>query len=206
MVWEGSLKLTKHIKSDIILSSSQTMNGAFCFYSPGISQQRLWANRPHCVALPSVPAVWFDSPAVTQWGWFVMAGNLWRPRICRNCQSEYVPLAANQVCCCRRCYQVYREKEIRRIGRFLILERDEFRCIYCGLSSVEEAAQLHVDHIIPRASGGEDIAKNLITACARCNLEKSHRLLNAKNTARLLAEVERRNSECDIEPWLTIKL
>ena len=74
------------------------------------------------------------------------------------------------------------------------------------MSSVEDATHLHVDHIVPRAAGGEDIAENLVTACVRCNVEKSCRMLGERNKARLLAEVERRNLEHAIEPRLTIKL
>ena len=128
------------------------------------------------------------------------------PRVCPNCQLEFTPGQPNQLYCYPRCCQAYYEKEIRRVGRFLILERDGFRCIYCGMSSIEDATQLHVDHIVPRTHDGEDTAGNLVTACIRCNLEKSSRLIGEKNIARLLAEVERRNLEHGIEPQLTIKL
>jgi len=93
-----------------------------------------------------------------------------------------------------------------RVGRLLILNRDEFRCIYCGKSSVEDAAQLHVDHVIPRAGSGGDTAGNLVTSCARCNLEKAARPLGEKSAARILAEVARRNSEHGIQSQTTIKL
>lgn len=128
------------------------------------------------------------------------------PRVCKNCQSEFIPAQSNQIYCCPQCCRIYHEKENRQIGRFLILERDEFRCVYCGSSSIEDAVQLHVDHIIPRVSGGEDISGNLITSCARCNLEKSHRLIEEKSIARLLAEAKRRNLKHGIEPQLTVKL
>ena len=74
------------------------------------------------------------------------------------------------------------------------------------MSSVEDATQLHVDHIVSRDSDGEDMAGNLVTACARCNLEKSYRPMSEENTVRLLVEAERRNLERGIEPRLTIKL
>ena len=128
------------------------------------------------------------------------------PRVCPACQSEFTPTSANQKYCCSECCKVYYRREIQQAGRFLILERDEFRCIYCGTSSVEDATQLHVDHIIPRASGGEDTAWNLVTACARCNHEKHARPLGEASLIRVLAEVEERNLEHGIEPKLTIKL
>lgn len=128
------------------------------------------------------------------------------PRICPNCQSEFVPTQSNQVYCCPQCSEAYYEKELRRVGRFRILERDSFRCIYCGMSSVENATELHVDHIIPRAAGGQDIASNLVTSCKRCNLEKHCRIMSEDNITRILTEVQKRNLAQGIEPPLIIKL
>lgn len=60
--------------------------------------------------------------------------------------------------------------------RFEVLKRDEFRCAYCGTAA--EAADLHVDHIVPTSRGGTDEITNLITACSSCNLGKSNKLLD----------------------------
>jgi hypothetical protein len=59
--------------------------------------------------------------------------------------------------------------------RFKVLERDRFRCKYCGAQDVE----LHVDHIIPKALGGQDVLENLATACAPCNLGKGASMIAA---------------------------
>lgn len=56
--------------------------------------------------------------------------------------------------------------------RFRVLQRDGFRCAYCGRSA-RDGAVLQVDHVIPRAAGGSDSEDNLISACAECNLGKS---------------------------------
>jgi hypothetical protein len=61
--------------------------------------------------------------------------------------------------------------------RFQILARDEFRCRYCGRTSLEVA--LHVDHIMPASKGGKTESQNLITACADCNIGKSDAILTA---------------------------
>jgi len=45
-----------------------------------------------------------------------------------------------------------------------ILERDDHRCVSCG---IEEDLQVH--HIIPRDSGGENSKENLATLCADCH-------------------------------------
>lgn len=58
-----------------------------------------------------------------------------------------------------------------RAMRFAILQRDGFRCFYCGRAG--DATQLEVDHIEPLSLGGEDRATNLITGCIDCNQGKS---------------------------------
>ena len=52
--------------------------------------------------------------------------------------------------------------------RYNILQRDEFRCVLCGRSSID-GAKLHVDHIIPLSKGGYTEYNNLRTLCAECN-------------------------------------
>lgn len=52
--------------------------------------------------------------------------------------------------------------------RFYIFARDNFTCQYCRSTQKE----LHVDHIKPVSRGGDNSEKNLITACADCNLGK----------------------------------
>lgn len=55
--------------------------------------------------------------------------------------------------------------------RITVLERDGYRCAYCGKRVPE--ARLQVDHFIPRKLGGEDRIDNLVTACQQCNNGKS---------------------------------
>jgi len=65
-------------------------------------------------------------------------------------------------------------QERRRIGkrlRYLILERDGFRCVLCGKTAKDR--QLEVDHIIPVAKGGTESLNNLRTLCIDCNRGKS---------------------------------
>lgn len=57
------------------------------------------------------------------------------------------------------------------LSRKNILRRDGHRCQYCGRSDVP----LTVDHVIPRARGGEDAWENLVGACVRCNNKKGDR-------------------------------
>lgn len=56
------------------------------------------------------------------------------------------------------------------IPRAEVLARDNNRCLCCG---EEVNYLLQVDHIIPRARGGEDVFSNLQTLCRVCNGSKS---------------------------------
>jgi 5-methylcytosine-specific restriction endonuclease McrA len=44
-----------------------------------------------------------------------------------------------------------------------ILERDGYRCRYCGVPAS------HVDHLHPLSRGGRWTATNMVACCARCN-------------------------------------
>lgn len=52
-----------------------------------------------------------------------------------------------------------------------ILRRDGFKCAYCGRSDIP----LTIDHIIPKAHGGDDTWENLVAACTICNNKKGDR-------------------------------
>ena len=51
--------------------------------------------------------------------------------------------------------------------------RDRYRCQYCG--DHRHAKDLTLDHILPRAQGGESTPANLVTACVKCNQRKGNR-------------------------------
>jgi 5-methylcytosine-specific restriction endonuclease McrA len=60
-----------------------------------------------------------------------------------------------------------------------ILERDKYRCQYCGLdgmASFENSLIMSVDFIQPRARKGKKDPDNLVTACRPCNRIKGRRL------------------------------
>ena len=55
--------------------------------------------------------------------------------------------------------------------RFAVLERDGFKCRYCGRGAKQNVV-LHIDHVIPKVAGGSNKMENLMTACQTCNLGK----------------------------------
>jgi len=66
---------------------------------------------------------------------------------------------------------------ISRRLRFEILNRDGFRCVYCGAYGRDPGVRLEVDHVEPVAGGGDNDPRNLVTACNRCNGGKSDKPL-----------------------------
>ena len=61
------------------------------------------------------------------------------------------------------------------MARERIFRRDEFRCVYCA--QIFPAEELTLDHVQPRARGGDRSGGNLVTACIACNVLKGHRRL-----------------------------
>jgi len=57
-----------------------------------------------------------------------------------------------------------------------VIHRAQDHCEYCGIGQAAQEATFHVDHIIPRNSGGETNLDNLALACVSCSLHKGARL------------------------------
>ncbi|MFN3761790.1 MAG: HNH endonuclease [Anaerolineae bacterium] len=75
-----------------------------------------------------------------------------------------------------------------RLTKREILRRDEYRCQYCG----REAANLTIDHVIPRHRGGEHRWENLVAACPQCNRRKGSRTLEEARMTLLRSPFEPR--------------
>ena len=67
-------------------------------------------------------------------------------------------------------------KWIRKDRRLAIYIRDSFTCCYCGCSLKNRpAADVTLDHLLPRGSGGGNESENLVTACRSCNSSRGDR-------------------------------
>lgn len=65
--------------------------------------------------------------------------------------------------------------EARRMWRRGIKAAWGDRCAYCNATPIDDKS-LTIDHVKPRAHGGEDVTSNCIPACKRCNHDKGSRL------------------------------
>jgi 5-methylcytosine-specific restriction endonuclease McrA len=68
-----------------------------------------------------------------------------------------------------------------------ILERDDYRCVYCGLdgrASFENALVMRVDFVVPRAKKGKKSPTNLVACCGPCNTIKGTKVYKSFEDAR----------------------
>ncbi len=54
-----------------------------------------------------------------------------------------------------------------------IFKRDKFTCQYCGAQPRSD--ELTIDHVLPRAQGGDSSWENCVLACVACNHRKADR-------------------------------
>jgi 5-methylcytosine-specific restriction endonuclease McrA len=81
-----------------------------------------------------------------------------------------------------------------------ILERDRYRCQYCGLdgrANFENSLVMSVDFVIPRARKGKKTPDNLVAACRACNIIKGQRTF--KNFDEAKTYVLKRRAELHTE-------
>ena len=87
-----------------------------------------------------------------------------------------------------------------------ILERDHYRCQYCGLdgmSSFENSLIMTVDFVHPRAHKGKKSPANLVTACRPCNMIKGRRLFRSLEEAKTYVTQRRAELRKDWEAQKT---
>jgi hypothetical protein len=68
-----------------------------------------------------------------------------------------------------------------------ILERDQYRCQYCGLdgaSNFENALAMSVDFVVPRARKGKKDPHNLVACCRSCNMIKGTKVYRSFDEAK----------------------
>jgi hypothetical protein len=88
------------------------------------------------------------------------------------------------------------ERPVTKEEGLRILERDQYRCQYCGLdgaSSFENALAMSVDFVVPRARKGKKDERNLVACCRSCNMIKGRRVYRSFDEAKsyVLAQREK---------------
>jgi hypothetical protein len=75
-----------------------------------------------------------------------------------------------------------------------ILERDQYRCQYCGLdggASFENALAMSVDFVVPRARKGKKDPGNLVACCRSCNMIKGTKVYRSFDEAKAYVLAQR---------------
>ncbi len=125
--------------------------------------------------------------------------------ICPGCNLRFYKRTSQQLYCTTQCYKKHAPTAITNADKFIIFRRDNFTCIYCGKSSIEDSIKLTVDHIIARSKGGSDCARNLVTACSQCNSCKNDSVLSSEIVERLTKKIIDRMHILNMHPDTIIK-
>lgn len=125
---------------------------------------------------------------------------------CAQCGCEFERRATRHIVklyCSSSCAERAAQQQYRRRGRWVVFNRDNFTCFYCGVKSYE-GAELAVDHVQAYSNGGGHIAANLVTCCQQCNAEKhTDQVIDLDG---VLAEIRRRNARAGLRDTLRIKI
>ena len=95
-----------------------------------------------------------------------------------------------------------------------IYKRDHYTCQYCGTQPGSE--ELTIDHVVPRAQGGESRWDNCVLACVTCNKHKADRTPEEARMPLLYLPyvpsrfeaflLEGRHIRADVHVWLASRL
>lgn len=116
--------------------------------------------------------------------------------ICKHCKREFTKKMFTQVYCSGECmsrHGIQKAKEKAAGSKFKVLNRDGFKCFYCGKSSIDEDSRLVLDHVIPVTKKGHTGYDNLVTCCTECNSGKSSMVPQPEILETIQAEIIRRN-------------
>jgi hypothetical protein len=67
--------------------------------------------------------------------------------------------------------EIMDRKKARAVWRDGIKSCWDHRCAYCDGTPIDDRS-LTLDHVRPKKSGGQDLTRNLVPACADCNTDK----------------------------------
>lgn len=128
---------------------------------------------------------------------------------CLECGKIFFSNVKNKYICSPECKSIRNKKkrlEEKQITDFIVFQRDNFCCVYCGKSSIEDGVKLHIEHIYPIKRGGKSDLFNIATSCSKCNNKKSANMISEDNIIRLWTEISRRNKNANISHYKALKI
>lgn len=81
-------------------------------------------------------------------------------------------------------------KSRMKFSRRNVMIRDNYLCVYCGIKLGKQGGT--IDHVVPRARGGQSTYTNCVASCKSCNNKKADKRLD--ETDFILKEKPRRPS------------
>ena len=113
---------------------------------------------------------------------------------CKSCNNIFMKKSSQQIYCSPECQKEDYNQKIGYRGllkiRFEIFKRDNFQCQYCGRTPKKDKCKLVIDHILPKARGGNNEVSNLIISCEECNSGKTDILLEERELNRNIVKNE----------------
>lgn len=70
--------------------------------------------------------------------------------------------------------KVFSRRERKIYSRRIVLARDAYKCQYCNIEL--EPKDATIDHVLPRALGGQNSWTNCVACCFDCNSKKGHQV------------------------------
>lgn len=120
---------------------------------------------------------------------------------CAICDEAFETRYQHSKYCSAKCKK-YAAREnynkTKEITDFIIYNRDGFKCVYCGKSSIIDGVKLNVEHILPRKHIYLNNPINLVTACEDCNNSKLYKLLDKDVVEQLYSRNKTLNTEFDV--------
>jgi 5-methylcytosine-specific restriction endonuclease McrA len=101
-----------------------------------------------------------------------IGGNTLIDKSCIKCGFIIKVKRRNNKPICKLCQENSHIKQYK-LNSFKIFERDNFKCIYCGRSSIEHGMILQVEHVMPEYTYENNSFLNIVTSCYECNFSKS---------------------------------
>lgn len=68
--------------------------------------------------------------------------------------------------------EIMDRKKARAVWKQSIKACWDNRCAFCNGTPIDDES-LTLDHVKPRSKGGQDLTRNLVPACSRCNTDKA---------------------------------